>query len=163
MMLTERVFDSHIRPLIDLAVRPNSDGSPRLDLNASYQRGHVWTHEQRRNLIKSLLEGLPIGAVFLNERSIMEPIVVIDGKQRLETIRMFVNNEFSIPANWVDTMGVTGELVTWDDLTQLQRRRCDNHWTVATYTSKLKTEAEERELFNRVNFGGTPHNETERA
>ena len=38
------------------------------DLNPSYQRGHVWGVERKRNLIKSMLMGLPIGAIIVNNR-----------------------------------------------------------------------------------------------
>lgn len=59
------------------------DGQDPFDLDAPYQRGSVWTIEQRRALIKSLYMGLPVG------------------KQRVETVRMFANGEFAIPYEWL--------------------------------------------------------------
>lgn len=61
------------------------------DLGPEYQRGSVWTLEQRRNLIRSLIMGLPIGSIVLNDRSPGAVVVdvfgspamfgVIDGNQ----------------------------------------------------------------------------------
>jgi hypothetical protein len=68
----------------DTLIRQLEEGE--LDLNPPYQRDHVWGEERRRNLIRSLTMGLPIGAIFINSRDIMEPEVVLDGKQRIETV-----------------------------------------------------------------------------
>jgi hypothetical protein len=61
------------------------------DLGPEYQRGSVWTLEQRRNLIRSLIMGLPIGSIVLNDRGPGAVVVdvfgspamfgVIDGNQ----------------------------------------------------------------------------------
>lgn len=40
-----------------------------LDVDTPYQRGPVWTQEQRQNLVRSLLRGLPIPAIVLNDRA----------------------------------------------------------------------------------------------
>jgi len=34
-----------------------------LDVNQPYQRGHVWDDNRRRLLIRSLMQGVPIGAI----------------------------------------------------------------------------------------------------
>lgn len=130
----------------------------RLDLNPSYQRGSVWGTERKRNLIKSLLMGLPIGAVFLNSRDIMQPDRVVDGKQRIEAVLDFLGDRLSVPAEWfaaedlipADTLGVTDRD---SDLTLPAQRRFRSA-TVATYQTKLRTEAEERDLFLLINYGG---------
>lgn len=69
----------------------------KLDLNPPYQRGSVWDDARRRNLMRSLLMGLPIGSVVLNRRdhapapagstAAAHYIAVVDGKQRIETLR----------------------------------------------------------------------------
>jgi hypothetical protein len=77
-----------------------ADKPDRLDLNPPYQRGSVWGVERKRNLIRSLLMGLPIGAVFLNSRHIMQPDRVVDGKQRIEAILDFLGDGLAVPAEW---------------------------------------------------------------
>lgn len=78
------------------------------DLNAPYQRGHVWDEEQQRGLIKSLCIGLPIPAIIYSARPVDHVVEhggadyrVIDGKQRLTAMRaFFVEDKFSVPAGW---------------------------------------------------------------
>jgi hypothetical protein len=114
----------------------------RLDLNPSYQRGSVWGVERKRNLI-------------------MEPDRVVDGKQRIEAILDFLGDRLAVPAAWFsvadlvhnDGGWVTGEWVMFSDLTLPAQRRFRSA-TVATYQTKLRIEAEERELFLLINYGG---------
>ncbi|MDY6953381.1 MAG: DUF262 domain-containing protein [Thermodesulfobacteriota bacterium] len=84
----------------DLAYKPGSktiqeiDGlfkDNKLNLSPGFQRASVWTATDRRNLIKSILHGYPLPAIFLYKRQADGDIVydVIDGKQRLESIFMF--------------------------------------------------------------------------
>jgi len=79
--------------------------APTFDLEAPYQRGSVWTVDQRRNLIKSLLMGLPVGNIVVSKlpyTKISEPpFRIVDGKQRIEAIRAFHEDEFTIPGHWL--------------------------------------------------------------
>lgn len=77
-------------------------------LDAPYQRQSVWDTERQRNLIRSLFMGIPVGAITYSAvpyGTIPEvPTAyrrIIDGKQRLEAIRAFANNEFTIPGWWL--------------------------------------------------------------
>jgi hypothetical protein len=142
-----------------------ADKPDGLDLNPSYQRGLVWGAERKRNLIRSLLMGLPINAIYLNSRHIMEPDRVVDGKQRITTILDFLGDRLDVPAEWfaesdlipADALGAT---VGYSDLTLPAQRRFRNT-TVATYQTKLRTEAEERELFLLINYGGVPQGDVD--
>lgn len=80
------------------------DGEDHFDLNAPYQRGSVWTLDQRQALIKSLYMGLPVGSVVVSVlpyRPGGASYRIVDGKQRVETVRMFVADEFPIPFEWL--------------------------------------------------------------
>lgn len=131
-------------------------------LDPAYQRGSVWSLEQKRNLIRSLFLGIPIGVIFLNRRGWHDEDAVsqrvIDGKQRLEAIRGFVAGEFEIPGEWVDSKS---EWVKYADMHSKWRWDLDNS-TISTIETDLKSEAEERDLFNLVNYGGTPHTDEDR-
>lgn len=147
----------------------DSSMGAELVLDPPYQRGSVWTAEQRINLIKSMLQGLPIGSIFINERSIDDPhYYVIDGKQRIETIRDFRTDLFSVPIEWVkvqEDVSTIARLTAQDiggpavafysELASRSRILVDNA-IVSTYRTRLRTEAEELDLFNRINYGGTP-------
>lgn len=82
------------------------EGYEAIDFHAPYQRNSVWTLAQRRALIKSLIMGLPIGAVVVSVLPFdMTPehyhYRIIDGKQRLETVRLFEADGFTIPVEWL--------------------------------------------------------------
>jgi len=67
------------------------------DLNAPFQRASVWTTEQRVNFIKTLIKQLPVPPVFINSpKSAMDKMLVIDGKQRLEALMAFVQDELVV-------------------------------------------------------------------
>lgn len=80
----------------------------RIVLDAPYQRGSVWTVDQRRALIRSLLTGVPVASIIY--ASVPYGAIpdrpgasyrVIDGKQRIETVQAFVRDEFTIPGWWL--------------------------------------------------------------
>ncbi len=62
-----------------------------LNLEPGFQRKSVWTPSDRRKMIHSVLQGFPVPSIFLYKHEEQgRPIyVVLDGKQRLETIFMF--------------------------------------------------------------------------
>lgn len=97
----------------------------KFDLDAPYQRGSVWTIEQRRNLIKSLLMGLPVGSIIVSflGYSAETAYRIVDGKQRIQTVQMFFRNEFSVPGHWFNTSELTDSAarerdITFSDLSQ---------------------------------------------
>lgn len=104
------------------------------DLDAPYQRESVWTDEQRRNLIKSLLMGLPIGSVIVSALPFDKdrPKVcyrVVDGKQRIEAMRAFVDGDLTVPAAWFrpfDIENAVGDDVTFAQLARTGRGRILN-------------------------------------
>lgn len=68
--------------------------SKYLDLSPEFQRNEVWNDEVKKSLfIESLLLNIPIPIfyVYANEDG---QLSIIDGKQRLSTIRDFVDNKF---------------------------------------------------------------------
>lgn len=64
-------------------------------VNRRYQRKLVWTLEEKRNLIDSILNSYPIPLILLAETKDGK-YEVIDGMQRLNAIFSFIDNEFSL-------------------------------------------------------------------
>jgi hypothetical protein len=145
-------------PVEELVRRYNGG---RLDLDPPYQRGSVWGRERQVALIKSLTMGLPIGAIYINERDIMKPDVVIDGKQRIIAIRAWLDGSLAVPSDWFPShlTKVERGMVTYGGLTVPGQRMWRNNATVTVYQTRYagpEAEERERELFDLVNFGGLP-------
>ncbi|MEZ5345403.1 MAG: DUF262 domain-containing protein [Pyrinomonadaceae bacterium] len=60
-----------------------------------FQRGYVWNRSQASRLIESLIINCPIPVVFLSQNA-DETLSVIDGNQRLNSIRLFVHNDYPL-------------------------------------------------------------------
>jgi hypothetical protein len=142
-----------------------------IDVDPPYQREPVWDADRRRNLIRSILIGLPIGALTFNERAFPHWRVCIDGKQRLLAVRAFISGELRVPTEWwtpdcFDSFTSTdaGEFVSWGNLTQRGRRIFDAQATTVTHTARLRGDGiveKETELFNLINYGGVPQGESD--
>lgn len=96
--LPELHLQTNSRPVMHWTGRTGE----RIDLDAPYQRGSVWTVEQRRNLIKSLIQGIPTGAIVIAFQGYGEEVCyrIVDGKQRIETIQAFYRGDFTVPGHW---------------------------------------------------------------
>lgn len=159
-----------------------------IDLGAPYQRGSVWTDEQRRNLIRSLLMGIPTGTVIVAEQPVSTAryLRVLDGKQRIEAIRSFAAGSLAVPAAWFDDADLNGDVntdVTFADLsarggrmfrnTPFPHLRFRSHVEMAVdpdtgrWTHRDRTTDEalaaEAVVYDLINFGGTPHTDDDRA
>lgn len=144
------------------------------DLNPPYQRGSVWTTDQRIELIRSFMTGTPIPALILNYRGsgawtkvngelpASEPAyAVVDGKQRVETVRLWFSGDLAVPASWfpgdlvkTSTATADGPYVTYNDLTTVGKRISRN-WTIPTAEASVGSIADEAEIYLRVNGAGT--------
>lgn len=71
---------------------------PDLDTDPPYQRGEVWKSKFQKDLICALINDVPINTLHFVKKSNKEPHLryVLDGKQRINTIKSFTNNEFAI-------------------------------------------------------------------
>lgn len=75
-----------------------SDGMAALDLDPDFQRAHVWTPEQQSAYVEYILRGGESGkSLYFNCAGWMGdwrgPYVIVDGKQRLQAVRQWLNNQ----------------------------------------------------------------------
>jgi hypothetical protein len=124
-----------------------------LDLEPDFQRAHVWTEEQRIKYVEYILLGGTSGKeLYFNcpgwGRTYKGPYVIVDGKQRLESVRIFMRNE--IPA--------FGYFVSqYEDKPDLLTARFS--WNVAA----VETRAEVLEWYLNFNASGSVHTKAELA
>lgn len=156
-----------------------------LDLNAPYQRGSVWTEDQRVSLIRSYLTGVPIPAVIINDRGTpgwrkangSNPLddgnygyVCVDGKQRLEATAAWVAGDLAVPASWFAPELVAeaedtddGPYVRFTGLTPVGRRRFDREALIPSVEAHVETVQDEAAIYLLVNGGGTPQSDADMA
>ena len=65
-----------------------------IELSPDFQRNFVWDYKRKCRLIESILLGIPIPAFYLAKTD--TGYHVVDGLQRLTTIKQFLNNEFPL-------------------------------------------------------------------
>lgn len=87
-----------------------------IDLNPEFQRRSVWSHKAKSKFIESLIMGIPIPQILLAEsQDRRNYYLVLDGKQRLQTIMEFFSGKVS--------NGKPFKLSGLDDLKELNK--CD--------------------------------------
>lgn len=136
----------------------------RIDLNHIVQRGAEWDRERQVRLIESQLLGYPIPSIFA-KKSIDDKgkIVysIMDGKQRILSIKRFLNNEFAMtslpPVPYFDLeSGSTQEFdlsgKRFKSLPESLKNVIRTMQIRVIYFDNLTTD-EERELFRRLNAG----------
>ncbi|WIB65382.1 DUF262 domain-containing protein [Curtobacterium sp. MCBD17_040] len=143
------------------------DEREELILDAPYQRGSVWDDTRRQLLVKSVLLGIPTGSITINTRPYNPAngpgdIAVVDGRQRIEALRGFVDSDYPIPANWVpeDEIVTTTPVPGWpkpgvrfrDLAIGWQRNFLRN--PVSVSEARVTSIQEEAEMFRLINAGG---------
>ena len=133
-----------------------------LNLAPGFQRDSVWLESDRRKLIQSISQGFPLPAIFLHRRTKEDGNIifdVIDGKQRIESILMFMGvlrGKFSVNLSLgSSTEDGDSKLYNW---TLLKR---DQQQSRITGCNLLAIEvdgepSEVVELFVRINSTGKP-------
>lgn len=130
----------------------------RISFENSVQRGFVWNKSRSSLLIHSLIAGYPVPSVFARKGE-DGTYDMLDGKQRLTTIKRFVNNEFALEGLPFTTLNVNGEEIEMDlngykyeDLPNDIRDDLDG-CSITLYYFDGITEDEVAEMFFRLNNG----------
>src|SRR5690606_13002532 len=80
-------------------------------VNRRYQRKLVWTVEEKRSFINSIVNGYPVPLILLAEvsKSNDRKLEIIDGMQRMNAIMSFIDQEFDLDGKYfdLDTMADT--------------------------------------------------------
>ncbi|KAB1645441.1 hypothetical protein F8O06_04880 [Pseudoclavibacter sp. CFCC 14310] len=93
---------------------------------------------------------------------------VIDGKQRIETMRAWASDEFSVPADWFDDKDITPEAVDSDGMVTMsglsaRGRRRSTGWPMPAVQTSVRTLAAEAEVFRLLNSAGTHQTDEDMA
>lgn len=103
--MNERMsFSNASMPILNILNNINTMQFGGLDLQPDYQRGYIWKPDFKDKLIYSIIKQYPTGSISI--RSLTTPNSkgakeeVVDGQQRLTTIKNFVSNEYIIRSEW---------------------------------------------------------------
>lgn len=133
-------------------------------VNRRYQRKLIWTVEEKKAFIESIIRGYPVPLILfaeINDKN-GKKFEIIDGMQRMNAIMSFVEQEFDIDGKYfnLDTMADTKFLKDSDLLIQkgepLDRQICADF---VRYPLPLSIFQESQgdhvdEVFRRLNSGG---------
>lgn len=139
----------------------------KIDFNHIIQRSYVWERTRKSALIESMILGYPIPAVFAKRmddgsgKRGSNTYFIMDGKQRLSTVKEFSNDEFALsnlaPITYFDTeedkeveIDISG--MKFSELPDGLKDFLNTVTFAVTYFDNL-TKEEERELFKRLNAG----------
>ena len=126
-----------------------------LQLNQTFQRGHVWTEEQQIAWLEFFLRcGKSGNIVYFNcpswhyevKSGEYNDYVCVDGLQRLTAICKFINNEIKVFGSYFK---------------EYEDPRGVNQHTLIVNVNDLKTEKEVLQWYIDMNAGGTPHTKDE--
>lgn len=124
-----------------------------------FQRGYVWPLKQASRFVESLLLGLPVPGIFLSTEQETKKLLVIDGHQRLTTLRGFYDGIFPTSKKEFALTDVQKSFVgkTYRTLEDDQRRMLDNaiiHATVVKQTDPQDGGSGIYKIFERLNSSG---------
>ena len=129
----------------------------RVELNPSFQRNLVWSTAKKCEFIESIIMDFPLPLFFLNETTDGK-WVVIDGRQRITTLKEFFEGSFKLSG-----------LKALDDLNGQDFKTLEERYQIRLEDKQLifyivKPSTPIRivyEIFKRINTGGTQLNRQE--
>jgi len=139
-----------------------------IDLNPDFQRNLVWENSRKSALIESILLGIPI-PVFYFAESKNGIYRVVDGLQRLSTIKQYLNNEFYLKKleHLKDCekkyYKLDGRKAKTEDkvLERKHSRRLENAQLFVNIIESASPSKVKYDIFKRINTGGRPLNNQE--
>lgn len=100
------IFKTHLK--IENSVKSiahtflNERYASRIDFAPYFQRKYVWDNEKASYFIESILLGTEIPPIVLFDNGVINE--VIDGRQRYETIKRFLENRFALDARGLKSL-----------------------------------------------------------
>jgi len=125
-----------------------------LDLDPDFQRAHVWSMEQRIKFVEFILQGGKTNPIYFNHTAWMTgaegDFVIVDGKQRLTSLLMFLDNAFAVLKN-LDPDGIGFYAREFDFIPN----------NIALVVNNLPTRKQVLEWYLQINKGNVAHTESE--
>lgn len=126
-------------------------------LDSDFQRKGVWDSQRKRELIESVLMGLPLPIFYFNEDK-KGRLIVIDGRQRLTTLFEFMDNKF-----YLDKLKILDDFNNnkFKDLDPILQAKIEDYQIMAHVIQPPTPDRIKFDIFDRVNRGGLQLNKQE--
>lgn len=121
-----------------------------------YQRDMVWTPKQQSRFIESILIKLPVPFIFaadVGQGDREGGLEIIDGSQRIRTLDNFLSNKLELVGLKKLTQAIG---MRFSDLSKPRQMRFKRTTVRVIELTEKADEDARREMFDRLNSGGTP-------
>jgi hypothetical protein len=120
-----------------------------LEIRPPFQRNPVWTNAQKAYLIDTILRGLPIPELYMQE--IVDPegnqsYIVVDGQQRVRAFLEYLESKYSLDPKHSQEWGD----VTFEELSGAEKQKIFQYKFVVRTLPDL-THEQLRDIFKRLN------------
>lgn len=128
-----------------------------LQIDPEFQRNPVWTLSQERELVESVLMGIPLPIMYAFE-NIDGVKQIVDGRQRINALIRFLNNRFAL-----DNLKMLPQFdkKKFKDLQPIYQSKFERHQLSVYIIEPPTPERLKYDIFDRVNRGGTRLNNQE--
>lgn len=123
-----------------------------------YQRKYTWPEKNKARFIESILLGFPVPFFFLWENPSSGNLEIVDGVQRLSTLREFIDGDLRLEQ--LDNLESLSEC-TFSDLALSRQKKLLNRPLRGIVLSEGTEEASRIDLFERINTGSKIANPSE--
>lgn len=132
----------------------------QIDLDPAFQRRNVWSTSAKSKFIESIFLGVPVPQILLSsKKNTRNSFLVLDGKQRLTTIKEFMDGKFSNGRRFnLRSISVLKDTIggkNWDNISKEEEWK-DRFENATLRTAVLKgweNESVLYEIFYRLNSG----------
>lgn len=125
-----------------------------IDLAPDFQRDYVWKKRQRTRLVESILLGIPLPAFYFNQEA-EGTYQIVDGVQRLSTIRLFMSDEHELETEDLEYLTDLGGQ-KYSALEPAMARRLRATQIVVHVIEPQTPDEVKYDIFSRVNTLGSP-------
>lgn len=144
------------RPTISTVVEQMR--SAKYFVDNTFQRRLVWTEKQKVRLIETILIGYPMPELYLWQQG-ADPETgallhsIVDGQQRLTTLRQFTQNEFPLKAAYLDENSEASKYadMLWKDLPPAAKSALWEYVLTVRIIPSATSKEQIRRIFSRLN------------
>lgn len=127
-------------------------------VDRDFQRRLIWTDRQKVRLLETVLIEFPMPEIYVwqqdpNPETLAQTFSIVDGQQRLSTLRQFINNEWPLKSSYLDDERKDSVYADkfWKDLGQVERARILNYRINSRLIPPNVSKEEIRLIFARLN------------